>query len=103
MDLRTYYTKIRQAEELLTGEHIVVVSLETSEGGKPGVRTEVPRAIAARLIAEGRACVASDDEALEFYEKHRESKERIDQEEAARRLQVMVIPASDFKKSKERS
>jgi hypothetical protein len=103
MDLRSYYTKIRETDELLTGEHIVVVSLQTSEGGKPGVRTEVPRAIAARLIAEVRARVATDEEAIEFYEMHREAKERIDHDEAARRLQVMVIPASEFKKSKERS
>ncbi len=82
---------------------MVLVSLKTSEGGKAGVRTETSRAIAARLIAEGRARVASDEEANEFHEAHRESKERIDNEEAARRLQVMVIPASDFKKPKERS
>jgi molybdenum-dependent DNA-binding transcriptional regulator ModE len=103
MDLRSYYTRIRETEETLTGEHIVVVSLKTSEGGKAGVRTEVTRGIAARLIAEGRARVATDEEAVEFYEMHRESKERIDQEEAARRLQVMVIPASDFKKPRERN
>ncbi len=103
MDLRSYYTRIRETEELLTGEHLVLFSLKTSEGGKEGVLTEASRAIAARLIAEGRARVATDDEAIEFYEKHRESKERIDNEEAARRLQVMVIPASDFKKPKERS
>jgi hypothetical protein len=103
MDLRSYYTKIRETEELLTGEHLVVVSLKTSEGGKEGVRTETSRAIAARLIAEGRARQATDEEAIEFYEMHRESKQRIDNEEAARRLQVMVIPASDFKKSKDRS
>lgn len=103
MDLRSYYTRIRETEELLTGEHLVIFSLKTSEGGKEGVRTETSRAIAARLIAEGRARVATDEEAIEFYETHRASKERIDNEEAARRLQVMVIPASDFKKSKERS
>lgn len=103
MDLRSYYTRIRETEETLKGEHLVVVSLQTSEGGKPGVRTEVTRGIAARLIAEGRARVASDEEAIAFYEIHRESKERIDQEEAARRLQVMVIPAHEYNKSKERN
>ena len=103
MDLRAYYGRIRETEELLTGEHIVVVSLKTPEGGKANVRTEVSRGNAARLIAEGRARVATDEEAFEFYETHRESKERIDQEEAARRLQVTVIPAHEFKKPKERS
>ena len=38
MDLRTYYKKVREAEADLTGEHFVMVSLATSEGGKEGVR-----------------------------------------------------------------
>ncbi len=54
MDLRTWYKKVRDAEADLTGEHFVMVSLATSEGGKAGVRTEAPRLIAARLIAETR-------------------------------------------------
>ena len=61
MDLRSYYKKVRDADATLTGEHIVMVSLETSEGGKQGVLTEVPRAIAAKLIAEVRARVATED------------------------------------------
>ena len=102
MDLRSYYGRIRATEELLTGEYIVVVSLATPEGGKADVRTEAPRAIAARLIAEGRARVASDEESKAFYEAHRAAKERIDQDEAARRLQVMVIPHRDLRNAKDR-
>ena len=41
MDIRTYYGKVRDAEATLTGEHFVMVSLATSEGGKAGVRTKV--------------------------------------------------------------
>ena len=51
MDLRAYYKKVREAEATLTEEHMIMVSFATSEGGKPGVRTEASRAIAARLIA----------------------------------------------------
>jgi hypothetical protein len=103
MDLRSYYRKVRDAETTLTGEHIVMVSLETSEGGKPGVLTEVPRTIAAKLIAEMRARVATDDESLEFHETHREAREASEQEEAAKRVQVMVIPSHELKKQRERS
>ncbi len=101
MDLRAYYGKIRETEALLEGEDVVVVSLKTSEGGKAGVRTEVPRGIAAKLIAEGRARVASDDEALEFMEKQRTDRERIEAEQAARQMQVMVIPHTDLRRPKE--
>ncbi|HVW85783.1 MAG TPA: hypothetical protein VHB50_13935 [Bryobacteraceae bacterium] len=103
MDLRTYYRKIREAEALLDGEYIVVVSLATSEGGKEGVLTEAPRSIAAKLIAEGRARVASEEETAEFRESIRAARRRFEEEEAARRVQVMVIPPQDLRKQKERS
>ena len=98
MDLRVYYGKVREAEASITEEHPVMVSLPTSEGGKPGVRTEVPRAVAARLIAEGRARVATPVEAEEFREGHREAKAKHEQQEAARRVQVVMIPQQDLKK-----
>src|SRR5580693_6496405 len=98
MDLRAYYKKLRETEALLEGDHLIVVSLVTSEGGKEGVRTEVPRAIAAKLIAEGRARVASEDESLAYREAQEEARERYEVEQAARRMQVMVIPQSDLRK-----
>jgi hypothetical protein len=103
MDLRSYYKKVREAEATLTGEHVLLVSLETSEGGKAGVRTEAPRAIAAKLIAEERARVATEEEAREFYEANRQARVAHEQDEAAKRVQVMVIPAHRLKKQKERT
>ena len=58
MDLRSYYRKLREVEATIPDEHVVLVSLATPEGGKAGVRTEAPKAIAAKLIAEGRARLA---------------------------------------------
>jgi hypothetical protein len=102
MDLRAYYTKIRETEALLEGDHVVVVSLATSEGGKAGVRTEAPRGIAAKLIAEGRARVATAEEKNEFLEIRQEELERYEVEQAARRMQVVVVPQTDTRKPKER-
>jgi hypothetical protein len=103
MDLRGYYRKVREAETALSGEHFVMVSLATSEGGKAGVLTEAPRALAARLIAEGRAIVATEEEARGFYEAIREARARYEDEEIAKRVQVMVIPSHDLKNQRERS
>jgi hypothetical protein len=103
MDLRSYYTKVRDEEALLTGEYLVVASLKTSEGGKEGVFTEAPRRVAAKLIAEGRARVATEEEATLFHDTHREAKARYELDEAARRVQVMVIPSHELRKQKERS
>jgi hypothetical protein len=95
MDLRAYYKKVREAEATLTGEHVVIASFATSEGGKEGVLTEVPRGIAAKLIAEGRGRVATQDEATEFQEGILAAREKHQQEETARRIQVMVIPTHE--------
>jgi hypothetical protein len=103
MDLRSYYKKVNEADATLTGQDIVMVSLDTSEGGKAGVRTEVPRAIAAKLIAELRSRVATEEESREFHEAAREAKAAHEQEEAAKRLQVMVVPSHEFNKQRVRS
>jgi hypothetical protein len=102
MDLRVYYQKIRDIDATLEGDHFVMVSLATPEGGKDGVRTEVSRANAARLIAEGRARLASDDERNEFLEMQREDRERFEVEQAARRMQLVVVPPTDTRKPRER-
>jgi hypothetical protein len=101
MDLRAYYKKIRETEALLEGDHLVVVSLATAEGGKEGVRTHVSRTNAARLIAEGSARLASEQETEAFFSTQRTDRERIEVEQAARRMQVVVIPQHEIRKSKE--
>jgi hypothetical protein len=67
MDLRQYYAKIRQLEGSLEGDFIVVVSCETPDGGRAGVASEVPRALAAKLIVEQQVRAATDEERREFH------------------------------------
>ena len=66
MDVRAYYQKIRKVEAELAERFVVVVSRETPDGGKPGVLTEVSRGLAAKLIVEDQAALASPEEAAEF-------------------------------------
>lgn len=99
MDLRSYYKKVRDAESTLKGDDIVVVSLATSEGGKEGVLTEAPRGVAAKLIAEARARVATETEAGEFREGLRAARVQYEREEAARRVEIVMMPAKDAKKA----
>jgi hypothetical protein len=102
MDVRSYYKKVKDTEEGLKGSEVVLVSLATPEGGKEGVRTEAPRSVAARMIAEGRARVATVTEAAEFREGLRAARQKHEREEAARRLQIVVVPQAE-EKAKERS
>ncbi len=67
MDLRAYYQKIRKLEADLPGPFVVVVSRETADGGKPGVMTEAPRGLAAKLIVDERATLASPEQTAEFH------------------------------------
>ncbi len=102
MDLRAYYRKLREVEASIAETHVVLVSLVTPEGGKAGVLTEAPRAVAAKMIAESRARLASDEESEEFRKSMREAKDKFDREEAARQMQVVVLPAEP-RRTKERN
>ncbi len=66
MDLREYYRKIRQVEAGIRDEFVVIVSRATRDGGKAGVKTDVPRSLAAKLIVEEKAELASAEEAARF-------------------------------------
>ena len=77
-DLRDYFEKIKKLEEIIAEPYTVVVSIPTSDGGKAGVKTEVSRHQAARLVAEGKARLANEDEMAEF---QAEIRHRIEQQE----------------------
>jgi hypothetical protein len=66
MDLREYYRRIQGIEAGIREESVVLISRATEDGGRAGVKSDVPRAIAARLVAEEKADLASDAEAEEF-------------------------------------
>jgi hypothetical protein len=55
MDLREYYRKIWEVEAGLGEPYVTVVSRKTPEGGRKGLKTVVTRAVAARLIVDGKA------------------------------------------------
>ncbi|MGC9969380.1 MAG: hypothetical protein ABSE56_02200 [Bryobacteraceae bacterium] len=97
MDLKVYYQKMRQIEAALGEAHVVVVSQETPDGGRAGVRTEVPRLVAAKLIVEGRARLATAEEASEYREQTAEAKRAAEQAATAGRMQITVISEADLR------
>ena len=66
MGLLGYYKKIRKIEALIETMFTVVTSRATPDGGRAGVKTELPRAVAARLIADGKADLTSPEETAQF-------------------------------------
>jgi len=101
MDLRMYYQKVRELERSFKTTFPVVVSQETPDGGTAGVKTEVPIHVAARMIVDGQAVLASEKEAQEFLEQKMAAKKAADQLLAASRMQVRVMSDSDLQVLKE--
>jgi len=54
MDLREYYRKIAETEAEMDEPFVMVVSRKTADGGRSGVKNVVPRAVAARMIVDGK-------------------------------------------------
>lgn len=96
MDVKQYFRKMREIEESLTEPYPVVVSLETSDGGKAGTLCEVPRLVAAKMILERRAALASVEQKEIFLQQQEAAKKAAEKAELARRVQVAILADSDL-------
>ena len=96
MDLQIYYQKIRDIETKITEEFPLMVSVETSDGGKGGTKTEVPKRLAAKLLVEGLARLASKDELKAYREMLAEAKRQAERIAAAERLQLTVLSSTEL-------
>jgi hypothetical protein len=96
VDLRQYFRKVEDLEAGMAEAYQVVVSLETSDGGKSGMTSEVSRLNAAKLIAEGRAVLATEEQKTRFVEARKSAREAAEQAEMARRLQVTIVSEADL-------
>ena len=94
MDLRAYYSKLREIEAGLPTPQVAVVSLPTPDGGKAGVVTEVPTPIAARMIVELSARQATEAETAAFHEEQTAARQAAQDAAMVQKLQVVVVPAS---------
>lgn len=97
MDLKAYYRKVREVEASISEDFPVVVSQETADGGRAGVRNEVARGVAARMIVEGKARLATREEAEEYRRGLAEARREAEQAAIASRVQVTVIPEAELK------
>ena len=91
MDLKVYYRKVRELEAQLPETDAVVVSLETPDGGYAGVTSEVPRGIAAKLIVEGKAQLASASEVSEYRERMSAATQQARELAEANKLRVEIV------------
>jgi hypothetical protein len=91
MDLRQYYKKLHELESKMPEAHVLVLSLDTGDGGKEGVITEVPRRNACQLILEGRARRVDQAEEALFRMDEKEKREEFQRAKAASRVRVQLV------------
>jgi hypothetical protein len=95
VDVRQYYRKLREIESGITDDYVRITSLETSDGGKPGVVSEVSREQAAKLMVEGRVVLSTEGEQKAFFDRRAADKRAFEKADMARRLQVTIVSAPD--------
>ena len=103
MDLRVFFQKLRKIEQEIAEPHVVVVSHETPDGGRAGQLAEVSRSIAARLILEGHAHLATAEESAQFRSAARKAVEDAQHRLMADKVQVNVISDADLRAMKSAS
>ena len=97
MDLKQYFRKIRQVEAGLSDRFPVIVSLETPDGGRPGLISETSREMAAKMIVEGRAVLANEEEKEIFRTQQALARQAAEKAELAKRVQVAIISDRELK------
>lgn len=96
MDLKQYFRKMREIEGTIIDPFVFIVSLETPDGGKPGMVTEVSRFSAAKMIIEGRAVLASESQKEAYLAQQETARKAAEKAQLAKRVQVAILADPDF-------
>jgi hypothetical protein len=91
MDLRLYFQKLAETEQIIESPTLFVTSLATPDGGKEGVVSEVTRTVAAQLFVEGRARKSTDAERAEYRSRMERAVAAAEQERLASKVQVTLV------------
>ena len=96
MDVKQYFRKIREVEAGLVDDYPIVVSLDTPDGGKAGLTAEVSRYNAAKLMVEGRAVLATEEQKKDFVDKQIAARKSAEKDELSKRLQVAILSEAEL-------
>lgn len=91
MDVKGYFRRLREKEAELPDGDLAIVSEATADGGKAGVLSVVPKRIACRLLVEGRARLASEEEGRQFEREERAAREAWQKSQEAQRIHVQLM------------
>lgn len=97
MDLKQYFKKINDTEETIKEQYPLIVSLETTDGGKAGAVVEVSRREAAKALVENRAVLANEQQTTAYFEREAARRKTAEKADLSRRLQIAIISDSDMR------
>jgi hypothetical protein len=95
MDLRAYYRKLREIEAGFPEEFVLLKSRTTPDGGIAGRLTEVKRGLAAKMVADGVAEPAGEEEVAAFRQEIERQRKAAAERQAAQ-IQVAVLRAAQM-------
>ena len=98
MNLRQYYQKIHETEASINDPYPIVVGKNADNGGSANVLTEVTPDIAARMLVEGTADLASEQQAAAFRQRQAEAVRRAREAADAAQVRVAVVSADEIRK-----
>jgi hypothetical protein len=98
MDVKTYYQKIRDTEATIPTPYVVTISKATDDGGKAGVPVQVTRQVAAKMIVEGSAVLATAAQTTAFQQQQAAAQKAAQTAAAAAKVSVTMVSSDDLKK-----
>jgi L-amino acid N-acyltransferase YncA len=98
MDVKTYYKRIRDTEATIPTPFAVVVSQRTDDGGKSGVLVEVARRLAAKMVVEGSAEVATAEQTAAFQQQQAAAIKAAEEAASVAKVEVTMVSSDDLKK-----
>ena len=90
MDIRLYFEKVKELEATLPAS-VLISSLATPDGGVPGTISELSRGYAARMIIDGKARLATEQEAVQYRDRIDRARAEAEQAATAGRVQIAVL------------
>ena len=97
MDLKAYYRRLREAEAAIEEDFPVVRSLATESGGRGGTLTETTRGVAARMLVNSTAELASREESETFRRAKLKAQKQAEESRRAAQIQFSVVTADDLR------
>jgi hypothetical protein len=97
MNLRTYYQNVKRIREGLPEPYVFLTSLSTPNGGKEGIVTEVETSLAARMIADLIARIATSEEIAAYQANCDLLRAEAKEDELRSRLRVTLVNEPDIR------